>query len=120
MTRYIPKRAEVVLLNFDIAKGTEPGNDRPCVVLTDYDYNKSGRAIVMGISTSIRGTPLEVSLDVLYQQGVLDKHCVLCVDLVRHMDWRARNIKRLGRLGMDQYTEAIEKLGALMGDELLD
>lgn len=94
-------------------KGTEPGeHGRPCIVLTDELYNKSGRVIVMMISTSIRGTALEVPLDDLHRTGVFHCPSVLCADLVRHVDWS--NLRQIGKLGMDEYLEAIGKMGALV------
>lgn len=121
--RYVPARADVIMLEFDPVAGAEPGKRRPCVVLTDRMYNQSGRAMIMMFSTSIRGTLTEIDhadIDDLVECGALSHRCVLCADLVRHVDWRKRGLEHLGVLGISAYAEAIDRLGSIIGDEILD
>lgn len=54
---------DVVRLNFDPIEGTEQGGYRPALVISSAAYNDlSGRALVLPITSRIRGWATEGSL----------------------------------------------------------
>ncbi|MEZ9426612.1 type II toxin-antitoxin system PemK/MazF family toxin, partial [Vibrio lentus] len=56
MAQYIPKRNDIIWLDFEPVKGKEIGKYRPALVLSSKEYNQqTGLLICCPISTSIRG-----------------------------------------------------------------
>ena len=61
MAQYIPKRNDIIWLDFEPVKGKEIGKYRPALVLSSKEYNQqTGLLICCPISTSIRGQATEV------------------------------------------------------------
>ena len=75
---YVPKRHDIVWLDFEPKKGQEIGKYRPAFVLSSKDYNqKTGTVICCPISTSIRGSLAEVSVFNLQKKSVVVSHAGL-------------------------------------------
>lgn len=60
---YVPKRNDIVWLDFEPTKGKEIGKYRPALILSHEIYNKTGLIICCPISTSIRGAITEVPIE---------------------------------------------------------
>jgi mRNA interferase MazF len=74
--------------NLDPTTGKEIGKIRPVLVISTKANNKvRGLAIIVPISTQIRGLPLEVKIN------NLDSPSVACPDLMQSVDWKARGAK---------------------------
>ena len=85
---YVPKRGDVVWLEFDPQKGKEIQKTRPALTISPYQYNKkTGLGLFMPITSQIKGYPFEVVIEAHDIKGA-----VLC-DQVRSLDWKARNAK---------------------------
>ncbi|HBB30271.1 MAG TPA: endoribonuclease MazF [Cyanobacteria bacterium UBA8803] len=86
---YIPKRGDIVYLDFHPTKGHEQRGHRPAFVISPFDYNKkSSLALLMPITKNQKGYPFEVLLPSgLKVQGVI------LADQIKCLDWKARNIK---------------------------
>jgi len=88
MVNYIPKRGDIVWLNFNPQSGHEQGGKRPAFVISKYEYNKiTGLMICCPITSKIKGYPFEVELTNLSIKGVV------LSDQVKCLDYKARNVK---------------------------
>jgi mRNA interferase MazF len=104
--KYIPKRGDVVWLNFQPQTGREQGGRRPAVVLSNDNYNKIVElAIFCPITSKVKGYPFEVSLP-----SVFPISGVVLVDQVKSLDWKKRETEFIGKL--DDIT--IEKITGLL------
>jgi mRNA interferase MazF len=104
---YIPKRGDVVWLNFEPQTGHEQSGRRPAVVLSNTKYNKAvGLAIFCPITSKIKGYPFEVALP--FQFPITG---VVLSDQVKSLDWKTREAEFIGKL--DDLT--MEKIIALIG-----
>jgi mRNA interferase MazF len=84
---YIPRRGDIVWIDFDPIKGHEQSGRRPALVLSHEAYNAlSGRALFCPVTSRVRGHVFEV-----LHSGEKVKGAVL-VDQVRSMDWRSRPV----------------------------
>jgi len=104
---YIPKRGDIVWLNFEPQTGREQNGRRPAVVLSNTKYNKAvGLAIFCPITSKIKGYPFEVELPFQFPiKGVV------LADQVKSLDWKTREAEFIGKL--DNLT--MEKIVGLIG-----
>ncbi len=111
---YVPKRNDIVWLDFEPTKGKEIGKYRPALVLSHEIYNKStGLIICCPISTSVRGAITEVPIE------GLDGPCVVATTLVQTLDWRERHIKFIKQAESHVYDEVLKRVILLLGGEHL-
>jgi mRNA interferase MazF len=107
---YVPRRGDVVWLDFDPQAGHEQAGRRPALVLSPVEYNrKVGLAIFCPITTRVKGYPFEVTIP----EG-LSVSGVVLADQVRNFDWRARNAKLVIQLPVSVVNEASRKLRVLV------
>jgi len=84
---YLPKRGDIIRLEFEPSAGHDQQGTRPALVLSPEAFNKFGMALacpVMRGGGFARGQAWTVALAGLTTNGV-----VLC-NQVRTVDWRAR------------------------------
>jgi mRNA-degrading endonuclease toxin of MazEF toxin-antitoxin module len=61
---YIPKRGDIVWINFDPAAGQEQKGKRPALILSLETFNKHfGMAVAAPITSRVRGHAFEVILN---------------------------------------------------------
>ena len=107
---YVPKRKDVIWLDFDPTKGREIGKYRPALVLSSQDYNRrTGLLICCPISTSIRGGATEVPIT------NLDKPSVVAANLVQTLAWRERKAQKIVTAKPEEFRETLLKLLPLLG-----
>jgi mRNA interferase MazF len=110
MGLYIPDRAEVIMLDFDPTKGKEIGKYRPALVLSSKPYNqKTGLLICCPISTSIRGSVLEIPIT------GLEKPSVVVASMIYTFDWKERRAKRLHTANDETMVEVLKTILPLVG-----
>lgn len=103
---YVPKRGDVIWLQFKPQTGREQSGRRPALVLSHEDYNKIvGLGIFCPITSQIKGYPFEVKLP-----DGLEIGGVILADQVKSLDWRKRNAEYI--CGVDLAT--IEKVISLI------
>ncbi|HYX30712.1 MAG TPA: endoribonuclease MazF [Pyrinomonadaceae bacterium] len=106
---YIPRRGDVVWLDFDPQAGHEQAGRRPAVVLSPAEYNrKVGLAIFCPVTTRMKGYPFEVSIP-----AGLSITGVVLADQVRNFDWRVRNATLIAQLPALVVDEVSRKLRVL-------
>jgi mRNA interferase MazF len=106
-----PAPGELLWLDFSPTVGTEQAGRRPALVISDADYNAAScRAVIMPITSRVRGWPFEVTLP-----GVGPVKGAVLADQVRSVDWRARFAKTAGFVHPGVLEEARTKLASLTG-----
>ena len=88
----VPRRGDVVWLEFNPQAGSEQAGHRPALVISPESYNrKVGLALVCPITSRVKGYPFEVELP----RGLEAEGVILC-DQVKSLDWRVRHATSLG------------------------
>ena len=106
---YIPKRGDIVWLDFDPQKGKEIQKTRPALVVSPYQYNlKTGLALFMPITSKIKGYPFEVVISSMDIKGV-----VLC-DQMRSLDWKARKATLICSISPTIIADILAKFSTLL------
>jgi len=81
--QYIPKRGDLVWIDFDPAAGHEQMGHRPALVLSPAVFNKKIRlALVAPVTSRIRGHGFEVALTGEKISGVVLCHQAKTIDFV--------------------------------------
>jgi mRNA interferase MazF len=110
---YVPERGDIVWLQFNPQVGNEQSGKRPALVLSPKAYNtKVGLAVFCPVTSKIKGYPFEVILP----EKMKISGAVLA-DQVKSLDWRARKVKKLGRLPGDLLKEVFAKIRPLLIDD---
>ncbi|MGL5490257.1 MAG: type II toxin-antitoxin system PemK/MazF family toxin [Shewanella sp.] len=114
MVQYIPKRNDIVWLDFEPTKGKEIGKYRPALVLSSKEYNQqTGLLICCPISTSIRGQVTEVPVD------NLDKPSVVASSLIQTLSWKDRQAKKITTADDGVMESVLLRLIPLIGADSL-
>lgn len=113
---YIPKRNDIVYLDFDPTKGKEIGKYRPALILSSEQYNKNtGLVICCPISSSIRGGITEVLID------NLEKPSVVAASLIQTLSWKERKVKFQAKAETGVMEEVLFRILPLIGaDQLIE
>jgi mRNA interferase MazF len=110
MALYIPERNEIIWLDFEPTKGKEVGKYRPALVLSSKQYNKqTGLLICCPISTSIRGTATEVSVD------NLDQPSVVASSLIQTLSWKDRKANFIAKAETGVMDQVLVRIIPLIG-----
>ena len=110
VTSYIPKRGDVLWLDFNPQTGHEQAGRRPALILSPLAYNqKTSLALVCPITNQIKAYPFEV----LIPENLPIKGVVLC-DQVKSLDWKQRNASFIGELPNQELQRVIAKIKALL------
>ena len=101
---FLPRRGDIVWLEFDPVIGHEQGGYRPAIVISPDAYNRAtGLAIVCPITRHAKGFEHEVPLPT----GLPVSGVVLC-DHVKSVDCLGRQTNLLKRVAN---SDTVEKLG---------
>lgn len=88
----VPRRGDLVRLDFDPPTGHEQAGFRPAIVISNSLYNEhSSTIIVCPVTSRQRGWPFEVALPTNLKAAGF-----VLVDQLRVVDWRARKARVLG------------------------
>lgn len=105
VSRYVPRRGDVVWMDFSPQAGREQAGRRPALVLSSKTYNrKTGRCLACPVTSQIKGYPFELRLppECAVQGAVL-------VDHVKNQDWQARRAERADAVA-DVFTDQVADL----------
>ena len=120
---YIPKRGDLVHLNFSPSAGHEMADRHYGLVLSASSYNKKSRmAVVCAITSRARGWPFEVELPpglLAPKKGASDASTasVVVADAVRQVDFREREMAFVAPAPKDVVEEVLDKLLALLEED---
>jgi mRNA interferase MazF len=102
---YMPDRGDVVWLDFDPAAGHEQAKTRPALVLSPVEFSrKAGMAIVVPITSRVRGNAFEVHLTETHTRGVVICHHV------KSIDFRARQMRFIEKAPEEVTEEALSRV----------
>jgi mRNA interferase MazF len=109
---YLPRRGDLIWLNFTPQAGHEQGGRRPALVISKDEYNrKVGLLLACPITSRKKGYPFEVELP-----AELPIAGVVLADQVRNLDWKARKACFISQLPDEILAEVLAKLDALIGE----
>ncbi len=108
---YVPRRGDVVWLNFNPQAGHGQAGRRPALILSPKRYNqKVGLAIFCPITGQVKGYPFEV----LIPTGINVSGVVLS-DQVKSLDWHIRQAEFICQLPEATVNQVFKKLNTLLG-----
>ena len=92
-------RGDVLEVDFNPAKGSEPAKIRPCVVIQNDVGNKFSPITIVAAITGAENVPRRYPVDVLVSapEGGLTKESVIQCNLIRCID-QSRVVKHMGKL----------------------
>jgi len=89
---YVPRKGDFVALTLDPQSGHEQRGRRPALVVSNDLFNKhTGLCIACPVTNSRRDYPFHVTIP-----DDCDVTGVVMVEQVKSIDFRARNVKRIG------------------------
>ncbi len=89
MPAYVPRRGDLVWIEFSPQSGHDQAGRRPAIVISAEQYNRgSGLAILCPVTSRSKGYPYEQALP----RGLGVSGVALC-DHLRSMDWVSRHIE---------------------------
>ena len=110
MTNYVPKRGDVIWINFNPQAGHEQSGRRPAIVLSPHSYNgKVGLCLLCPITNKAKGYPFEVTIP--ENSGVTG---VVLADQAKSLDWQIRNAEFAAHLPENVTDEVLKKLKSLL------
>lgn len=110
---YVPKRGDIIWLQFDPQAGYEQAGKRPALVISPEPYNeKVGLALICSITSRVKGYPFEVLLP-----ADLAISGVVLADQVKSLDWQARATQFACKAPAEAVEDVIMKLLVLISPE---
>lgn len=110
MTDYIPDQGDIVLVSFDPSLGTEIIKRRPALVVSKkYTAAKTGLAFVCPITSTDRGTKIEVSL----AKSLQTKGVVLPIHL-KSLDYIERNFEFVEKADIQAVYKTVSLINRLV------
>jgi mRNA interferase MazF len=106
---YIPKKGDIIWINFNPQSGREQMGRRPALVVSPNIYNrKAGLIIVCPITTKIKNYPFEVKIpDTLIISGVV------LSDQVKSLDYQTREAEFVCKIPSETLAEVIMMINKL-------
>ena len=106
---YIPDRGDVVWTDFNPQAGREQAGKRPALVLSPKAYNsKTGLAVMVPITSHIKGYPFEVAISVKSVEGVV------LADHLKNLDWQSRGVGFIGKASASALNRVTANIAALL------
>ena len=108
MAAYVPRKGDFVALTFDPRAGHEQSGRRPALVVSNDLFNKAmGLCIACPVTNTRRDYPFHVSIP-----DGQDVTGVVMVEQVKSLDFRSRNVKRIGSAPAPVLDEVLSILDA--------
>lgn len=112
MVGYIPKRGDIVWLEFNPRIGHEQSGVRPALIISGEIYNKkTGLCLAMPITSKIKDYPFEVILKTKNIQGVI------LSDQIKSLDFKYRKIKFCDKIDKETFENTLDKLSLLLFED---
>ncbi|MCL2066925.1 MAG: endoribonuclease MazF [Treponema sp.] len=110
--QYVPKRGDIVWLNFNPQPGHEQSGKIPAIVVSPKEYNeKTGLGLFCPITSKIKNYPFEVIIENNKISGVV------LSDQIKSMDWRTRTVEFILKGTSKIIDEIIDKVSVLLCGE---
>lgn len=108
VTNYIPKQGDIVFVDFDPTKGHEQKGYRPAIILSNYDFNKNTKMVILCPITS---NDKEFPTHYLLKESKKVHGSVLC-EHIRNIDYEIRKLKFVEKASDNDFDEVIALLNA--------
>ena len=106
---YVPERGDIVWISFDPQSGREQKGRRPALVISPLEYNKKTKlAILVPITSKIKGYPFEVFLNSKNIDGVI------LSDQIKSLDWNIRKADFIEKVSKSVMVEVIDNVKLLI------
>ena len=106
---YVPRKGDIVWLNFTPQAGHEQRGRRLGLVMSSDSYNRSGLMLVCPITSSIKGYPFEVRIKT--NDGT---EGVVLADHLKNQDWKARKAQFRGEANKATMDRVLSIIAALL------
>jgi mRNA interferase MazF len=107
---YVPRRGDIVWIDFDPQSGHEQAGRRPALVLSPSSYNRQVRlALFCPVTRQVKGYTWEVPV-----AGTRHVQGVVLADQVRNLDWQARGADFIEHAPGEVVDEVLERIAALL------
>ena len=110
---YVPRRGDLIRLDFDPSAGHEQQGMRPALVLSPEAFNRFGMALACPVTRGggfARGLAWTVPLA---GAGLATDGVVLC-NQVRTVDWQARRAQFIEAVPSDLVADVLARVGTLI------
>lgn len=108
--KYVPKRGDLVYLDFNPTKGHEQSGIRPALVVSNEVFNKFTKmAIVCPITANTKEFPTYY----LLKDTKKIKGSVLC-EHIRSIDYEIRNLKYVEKCSDDEFEDIIDLINSFI------
>ena len=112
MVNYIPKRGDIVWLEFSPQIGHERSGFRPALIISGEIYNRKTRlCLAIPITSKIKGYPFEVNLKTKKVEGVI------LSDQIKSLDFKLRKIKFCDKTDDKTFEMVLNKLSLLLFED---
>jgi mRNA interferase MazF len=110
-SKYVPRRGDVIKLDFNPQAGHEQSGRRPALVISPTEYNRQvGLVVVCPITHEAKGYPFEVAVPA--EQTTVSG--VVLADQIKSLDWRARRADRIGSLPQTVVADVLARVRTLL------
>ncbi|MGM0304097.1 MazF family toxin-antitoxin system, toxin component [Enterococcus sp. AZ048] len=97
---YIPKKGDIVWIDFDPSSGKEIQKRRPGLVVSRYDFNrKTMFAVVCPIASTMKKLPTRYSLP-----DELDTKGQVLISQLKSLDFKVRKLKKIENLPLQDMS----------------
>ena len=110
---YVPRRGDIIRLDFDPSAGHEQQGTRPALVLSPEAFNRFGMSLACPITCGgafARGQAWTVALS---GAGLATNGVVLC-NQVRTVDWKARRAQFIEAVSRELIADVLARVATLV------
>ncbi|MGG5311132.1 MazF family toxin-antitoxin system, toxin component [Enterococcus pernyi] len=98
---YIPKKGDIVWIDFDPSTGKESQKRRPGLVVSRYEFNrKTMFAVICPITSTIKNLPTRYSLP-----EDLDTNGQVLISQLKSLDFKERKLKKIENLPLQDMAK---------------
>ncbi|MCH1976546.1 type II toxin-antitoxin system PemK/MazF family toxin [Enterococcus hirae] len=98
---YIPKKGDIVWIDFDPSAGKEIKKRRPGLVVSRYEFNrKTMFAVVCPITSTVKNIPTRYSLP-----DDLDTRGQVLISQLKSLDFKKRELKKIENLPLQDIAK---------------
>lgn len=98
---YVPKKGDIVWIDFDPSAGKEIQKRRPGLVVSRYEFNrKTLFAVICPITSTIRNLPTRYSLP-----NDLDTTGQILISQLKSLDYKERKLKKIESLPLQDMAK---------------
>ncbi|MGG5308321.1 MazF family toxin-antitoxin system, toxin component [Enterococcus pernyi] len=98
---YIPKKGDIVWIDFDTSKGNETENKRTGLVVSRYEFNRKTMFVVIcPITSTVKNLPTRYSLP-----DDLDTNGQVLISQLKSFDFKERKLKKIETLPLQDMAK---------------